>query len=231
MANIEKIREIAKAFLYCDIRLTSISMVVHHPYTDSPFFIEKRNGEMTARNICEDEEALREWQSQILKKIDEFDTPYQFYFFIKKSFRLAFLKYTYHFLTDKELAEALRAIWTSVEYPNNDPNFTQAQMIRLFKRAKINNLCTESEITAIEEMSEPITIFRGIQKGASVKRMSWTTSLQIAKWFAKRFNNNGEIYSARVPKNAILAYFDSGEKEVIVDPKTLQDMKAVKSHI
>lgn len=231
MANIEKIREIAKVFVYCDIRLTSISMVVHHPYTDTPFFIEKKNGEMTARNICEDEEALREWQSQILEKIDEFDAPYQFYFFIKKPFRFAFLKHTYQFLDDKELAEVLRSAWTSVEYPNNDPNFTQAEMIRLFKRAKIKNLCTESEIASIEAMPESITIFRGIQKGASEKGMSWTTSLQTARWFANRFNNNGKIYSTCIPKDAILAYFDSGEKEVIVDPKALQDVKDVESHI
>lgn len=66
--------------------------------------------------------------------------------------------------------------------------------------------------TLHELQDTPITVYRGgVKKG-----FSWTTDINVAKWFSKRYNGNGTVWVATVTKDDIIGYYDGrNEKEVI----------------
>lgn len=56
--------------------------------------------------------------------------------------------------------------------------------------------------------------------------MSWTTDIEKAEWFAKRWDKNSKVYSAKVSKDDVLALFSSrGESELVVDYMKLRNIK------
>lgn len=75
-------------------------------------------------------------------------------------------------------------------------------------------------------MPEEITVYRGIRGRGSLKALSWTTDIEKAEWFAKRWDKNGKVYSVNVSKDDVLAVFSSrGESELVVDYTKLRNIK------
>lgn len=73
-----------------------------------------------------------------------------------------------------------------------------------------------------------IKIYRGCEKKEALKGLSWTISKDTAIFFAERIGNKGQVYSAEINKENVLAYFNSrGEQEVVVDYKFLKNIKQV----
>lgn len=70
-------------------------------------------------------------------------------------------------------------------------------------------------------MPSTITVYRGVTSFNKKKEraMSWTTNLDTAKWFSKRYGKEGEVWVAEVEKKDVLAIFDDGEKEIVLMPK------------
>lgn len=56
-----------------------------------------------------------------------------------------------------------------------------------------------------------------------IKALSWTLDRNTAEWFAHRFGKDGTVYTARIKRDDIYAYFSGRkESEVIVDPDRLK---------
>ena len=67
-------------------------------------------------------------------------------------------------------------------------------------------------------------IYRGVKEPKL--GMSWTLSKSKAEWFATRFSDTGYLFKATANKSDILCYTDNrGEKEIIINPKLLRDIK------
>lgn len=80
---------------------------------------------------------------------------------------------------------------------------------------------------------EPITIYRGENsRSQSFKdTFSWTTSKEVAIWFATRFND-GKLLSSTVAKNKILyIYEDDPESEVLVKATDLNNVTEYKKSL
>jgi hypothetical protein len=80
----------------------------------------------------------------------------------------------------------------------------------------------------------PITVYRGVAGHGRRRRIagwSWTTSIQVACWFARRFSlPNPTIFSAVVTRSEVYHYSkERSEYEVIVKPKAPQRMKLSES--
>ena len=78
------------------------------------------------------------------------------------------------------------------------------------------------DLALLHEMytDDTITIYRGEdEKSNSYKSaLSWTLSLDMAKFFANRYNktNSGKVYQATVAKEDILAYLPEREEEEVI---------------
>ena len=74
-------------------------------------------------------------------------------------------------------------------------------------------------------LPDELTVYRGIRGRGSLKALSWTTDIEQAEWFAKRWDKNGKVYSAKIGKNDVFAVFASrGESEVVIDFTKLRDI-------
>lgn len=78
-------------------------------------------------------------------------------------------------------------------------------------------------------LPDVVTIYRGEGDDSTpyTNTFSWTTSLQIATFFACRFPSpkDSRIITATIPKSAIIEYFPDAEKEVIVSPSSIKNEK------
>ena len=81
-----------------------------------------------------------------------------------------------------------------------------------------------------------LTIYRGVGRHSTPadSALSWTTSLETAQWFARRYaqfeptGDGGTVWRARVRADEVWDYLtDRDESEILVDPETLRDLEIV----
>ena len=153
----------------------------------------------------------------------------QFIHIIRPPYLPAFFKFTRHYLNDYDYSSFLGSMWTIVEFPNVDDNITAPEFVKIFRRADKTLLMDEGEQKQYSALPEKITVYRGIRGRGTLKALSWTTDIEQAEWFAKRWDKKGKVYSATVRKEDVLAYFCSrNEAEVVVDYTKLKDVTLVK---
>ena len=91
---------------------------------------------------------------------------------------------------------------------------------------------TEEEYEIYNNLPETFTVYRGVASGRNAKGMSWTQNLEVAKWFANRFNcgKKGYIQQATANKKDVLAYFNRRDEDEIKLPSiTLDAFRSVTS--
>lgn len=224
--DMEKVRDMAINFLYLDMVPSEQfgGMFVSHPFVNSAFY-PGRNGEIG--NLLEDEGLYQEFLEEKRDKIGSIKRYREFDSLLEKPYRMAFLKYTYEYLSRKDLADYLKDAWISAENPNSDVNVTLSELKKYFRNADKEVLMDERDRDLLESLPEEVEVFRGItKKRGKVQALSWTLDIGKAEWFANRFSGKGEVYQAKVSKEDIYAIFLSrGEQEVVLNPAKLRDIK------
>ena len=124
---------------------------------------------------------------------------------------------------DKETLHPLVAdIWCGAEFP--EQLLWQSLWIDLF------------QIADYSKPTEPITLYRGCPVQTGVRRMSWTTDLEQARWFAKqrgqKLRTTTAVYSVLAPPDAVLCNIDAeidgngrNENEIVINPRLLPKTK------
>lgn len=227
--NLDAVKKVAKMFVDLDIQETQFgSLVIKHPFTESGITMTRgEDGQPQMADLLNDMVAFENWKQEVKGIIDSKDSAASIFWLVVKSYRLAFLKYTKGYLDKKDLSSILSECWIMVEYPNRDPNLSKREIVALFKKCEPTIVMDKDEREAYNALPEIITIYRGIieKKAVNVKGMSWTTNLETARWFAKRFGKRGIVYSATIEKRYVYAYFlRRNEFETVVDPAKLQNI-------
>ena len=243
--DFEQVKMIAKVMVYLPIEETELSpAVVKHPYTDSGITMIETTGPGPSRiiNLLEDQEGQERWMKALEEQIDSITDPITILGRITKSYRGAFLKTVREDLSVEDLSKALRMVWMSVEKPGRNPSFTKQSWVSTFRRCEPAFLMEPSELQTLSQLPDLIEVYRGIWwegKGnpvdGAIKGLSWTTDRAVAEFFAYRFQGKnparqGRVYQAYIPKSGVLAYLDGrNEKEVVVDPKQLQNIQEIRN--
>ena len=232
--DLRQVKKVAQAFLMLEPELTAYSpIVVKHPFTDSgTCAINTGSGEWELANILDNPKAMQSWRKTISDLIDNAESAEQIHMMLTKSYRFAFLKYAMPHLSKQDFSEYLADAWVNCEAPNGDPNFTQRQMVSLFRKAAPESLMDEDDLQRFMELEETVAVYRGVTSfnAERVRALSWTLDKDTAHWFAHRFGEDGTVYEAQIEKKHILAFFSSrNESEVIVDPKYLMEIEEVQS--
>ena len=205
-------------------------IIVSHPFTKCGIVTILDGEEFSQLDITKSPDALKKWQAQMEKQIDESHNAHFVYYLVNDSYRLMFLNDISKFLSSEEFSDLLGDAWVTSEYANLDENVTKKQLLKLFKDADKSKLMSEDELETFEDFEDEVVVYRGVGSGNknNIKALSWTTSFGKAKWFAERWGKGGKIYAATISKENILAYFDrKNEDEVIVDFAALQNIKPV----
>ena len=217
--NLEGIKSVAKNFLYIDVKGQDSEfwpLIVQHPiFSSSMVYGKKRFYDITKQ------EDLKEAREEYCKVIDTMRKISELIHFVNKPYRMAFLKYAMEDMSVKDFSENLKYIWTTTENPNQDVNVSVSTAAKWFREADKHFLMNKKEQEVYANLSESITLYRGVAVGRNPKGLSWTNDIKTARWFAHRFDRNGKagyIQYATVPKLKVLAYFD-GEKEFVAQVK------------
>lgn len=142
-----------------------------------------------------------------------------------QSHRRTFFQYINYYLSQKDYGEILREIWIFTEAQSYYANVSSNTMLQWFKKADKQYLMNEGEREILEEMSGEITVYRGSNKNEYYNALSWSTDIDVARKFAHRFNDDGTIFSAKINKTDILAYFEA--EEVVVNYKKIKDIEII----
>ena len=149
---------------------------------------------------------------------------------LNKTYALTFIKYAKDGLSAAEFSEILADAWIKAEAPNMDVNVSKTELVGLFNQADKQSLMTEDEQKRFADLTETVTVYRGVTSynAKNVRALSWTLDRSKAEWFAHRFGEDGKVYQAQIKKADILAIFTSrNESEVVLNPRKLQQLKAV----
>ncbi len=226
--NLNGVKSIAKQLVMVRLHLTEFSpVVVQHPFTSSGMVATPSDEGIRLMNITESDVVFSRWQDFMKAQIDHAKSAYQIYMMTNKPYALTFLKMATPFLSQKDFSEILSDAWMRSENPNLDPNVTTSKLISMFKKADPEVLMDGEEREQLAELDDTVTIYRGVTSynADNIRAMSWTLDQKTAEWFAHRFDEDGTVYEAQIPKQHILALFNGrGESEVIVEPKFLTDI-------
>lgn len=225
----KEVKCVAKWLLFTDVHTTEYSpMIVHHPFASSGFMMLPGTNEIL--DITASMESREKWRDYLGKKIDEAKTAYEIFLMLNKTYALTFIKYAKDGLSAAEFSEILADAWIKAEAPNMDVNVSKTELVGLFNQADKQSLMTEDEQKRFADLTETVTVYRGVTSynAKNVRALSWTLDRSKAEWFAHRFGEDGKVYQAQIKKADILAIFTSrNESEVVLNPRKLQQLKAV----
>lgn len=217
--------------IYLDFEKTAFyPIVVHHPYTTSGVTALHSSEDTEIVNLLEDKAGLAKWRHQLKQKIDAAESVIDIYDFITKPYSLSFIDLAQNHLSKADLSRLLRNAWMHAEFLYNNPVFSRAQFAELFRKCEPSILMTPEECAAFSALPNEIELYRGVRKcSKKIRGMSWTTSLETAEFFSKRFSeghSRGDLYKAQIRKSDILAYFlERGEQEIVVDTRGLRNIE------
>ena len=227
--NMQEVKCVAKWLLFTDVHTTEYSpMIVHHPFASSGFMMLPGTNEIL--DITASMESREKWRDYLGKKIDEAKSAYEIFLMLNKTYALTFIKYAKDGLSAAEFSEILADAWIKAEAPNMDVNVRKMELVELFSQADKKSLMTEAEQKRFADLTETVTVYRGVTSynAKNVRALSWTLDRSKAEWFAHRFSEDGKVYQAQINKADILAIFTSrNESEVVLNPRKLQQLKAV----
>ncbi len=214
--KLDSIKNTAKAFVYMEPEYRDYG-IVSHPFLENRYQSIMINGSRELVDLAEGDN-LNKWRDEFTKKIDNAKDAHSVFSMTSKPYLAGLFKWVESDLSESDYAEILGMIWTRVEFPNQDVNVSPSEFKDYFKKANKKSLMQEEEYEEYEKLPETITVYRGLQKGATERALSWTLDKKVAEWFANRFDYNGEVIEGTIDKNYVFAYFDRrNEKEIVLD--------------
>lgn len=115
---------------------------------------------------------------------------------------------------DADLREALAMAWMDMESDDADPDIVE-MCVAAFR--KVGFISQGPPIGSAEDASK-VALYRG---GANPSGMAWSTSVDVARFFAAREARGGEriVWEARCDSEGALAYLTGrDEYEIVCDP-------------
>lgn len=149
-------------------------------------------------------QALKKYIHECIVKKDF----YKMFFMVEKRIALITYKDFFDQIPDEDKYPIFRDLYTKMEYGFNYIGNDFAEEVLKYKKSdkrihsKLNKLC---------DTNGYITIYRGIgKKSTSVEEAySWTTHLYTAIKFATRFNDVGDVYTAKIHKSKVIDYIET----------------------
>lgn len=232
--DINGIKRVAKLLLEMPIEVDKkFEFICHHPFikdTYTPVPCEKTEANPVGMELLDarDQNSLEKIKAFYLKGIDSCKKAFDFFIVINKPYSGVFFKLIKDLLSKEDYTDMLEALWTMMEYPNRDVNVSQKEWIEYWQQADVSKIYSQDDKRIIDNLPNEFFVYRGLMQEASVKALSWTLDIEKAKWFARRFNNEGKVYRAKCKKQDILAYLSCrNEDEIVVDWHKLKDIKEV----
>lgn len=217
-------QEVSKMLLNQPLVETDFSpAIVIHPYFSSGNVF--MDGEFV--DILNNEENLSKARKQYEEIIDNANSYMDLFVLLREPYYLTFLKYAKDTMDARNFSELLGYAWVTMENPNMDANVSIDEALKMFSHSMPLYLMEKEDYEKWCELTDPshgvanqdIVVYRGVAKGRTPNGISWTQSLEKAKWFASRFGDDGYVLKGTCHRRDIKAYFNTrNEDEIVVKP-------------
>jgi hypothetical protein len=227
MCNLEKIKETTKMlFDMCEFKPVDGLPICQHPFSASTHGCVVENGSTILVDL-QTSDGVSKFRKYTYYIIDKQVDAYGIMRIVREPYWLTWLWLNNPYLDKSTFSELFGEAWVSVENSNGDSNVKQKTLITWFKYADKKHLMTEEELAVYEHLPDTFTVYRGLSSLSNKRGISYTKSLDVAKFFANRFKTDGFtpiILKAEIHKKYALAYFNGrNEDEIVVDYPRIKD--------
>ena len=227
MCNLEKIKETTKMlFDMCEFKPVDGLPICQHPFSASTHGCVVENGSTILVDL-QTSDGVYKFRNYTYYIIDKQVDVYGVMRIVREPYWLTWLWLNNPYLDKSTFSELFGEAWVSVENSNGDANVKQKTLITWFKYADKKHLMTEEELAVYENLPDTFTVYRGLSSLSNKKGISYTKSLDVAKFFANRFKTDGFtpiILKVEIHKKYALAYFNGrNEDEIVVDYPRIKD--------
>lgn len=217
--DIDYVRKVAIKFL--NKEPVSRGFFVSHPFTNMETVV--CNNESEYFNIFKNKKKWNQWKKERTEIINGCSLD-SIELLMEKGFYYDFLLEIKDYLSKEDFNSFLAEAYVLVEQPSSYKD----EIIELFSNSDRDILMNEEEKKIYEILPDVITVYRGVQYEEHASGISWTLSEEQAEWFADRFDGTGFVFSAKIKKEDIFAYFDSREEEeIVLNPEKLFDVNEI----
>jgi len=222
--DIEQIRQITLALYDEPIALVNGSeYLCNHPYTHTIYIHYPPAVDRLDLSNSSDKAYYRREIAESLSKA----SVALCYAYIQTAFKLTWFKKCSPYLSDRLYAKYLKSAWLDEFNPNMDANVSRQEVIEYFRKAKKGYIMDKDERQHFDNLSDTITIYRGVSPHREKYGLSWTDNKNIALEYMKKFATEGEqgiLLRATISKNHVLCYINTlKECELIVDVFAIMD--------
>lgn len=236
--NMKKVMGMYKTFINFSIEDTPFSpMIICHPVFECGTYPYMENGEIKELDIYNSDADFNIAVKKQLEVVEKCDTFEGVLMFIRKPYKLTFLKYCKAFVSNEDFSRVLGDLWTMIENGNHDINVSKRQIASWFRMSNKNFLMDNAEREYLASLPDEFYVYRGVGgKVKNPKGLSWTNDYDLAVWFAKRWQQGGYVIKGKVKKEDVLAYFsdrvgssanDFSETEIVIEPFKVQEQEIV----
>lgn len=128
--------------------------------------------------------------------------------------------------TDKVYWETLA--WAYTDSENIDECWPLWQTLLNSPRPGRIHMMSSKEQGVLSALPDTLTVFRGGMPGELIRDASWTLDIDVARWFARRFDQPGCVLQGEVNKSDIIAYQEGrGEAEIMIFPSKVREMEMI----
>ena len=168
---------------------------------------------------------LYKHKKDVLKKALEKENWQQYVYIHERPYRLEAFDEIMNDMAAKDYWDILSSIWQDSE--NISQNIHRWMDLWSSDLEEREAVMDEDERAALAALPETITIYRGIGHMGAEYGMSWTTSLDKAVWFAKRFSGYGDraalLVTGKSHRDDVLAYLlGRNEHEIVIMPEDVE---------
>lgn len=225
--DLESIKSTTKMlFDMCEFKPVDGLPICQHPFSASTHGCVVENGETSLVDL-QTADGVARFRKYTYYIIDKQVDVYGVMRIVREPYWLTWLWLNNPYLDKSTFSELFGEAWVSVENSNGDANVKQKTLITWFKYADKKHLMSEEELAIYENLPDTLTVYRGLSSLSSKTGISYTTSLDVAKFFANRFKSDGFtqiILKAEIHKNDVLAFFNGrNEEEIVVDYPRIKD--------
>ena len=222
---LECAKEVAKLMLAeYPLKIDGFPYFCQHPFT-STLYVTLMKEEKTLFLDISNNEEFELWKKLLSDNIDnQCKSVLDIAYLMNNDYYLTFMHRIKKFISSEDMGTMLNYFFPHVLDPNLDKNVTRKELLALFKYADKKTLMSAEELEKYNSFEDEVIIYRGVTPvNKHIKNaISWTLDKNVAKEFSNYFKVNdeekyGEVWEIKVPKDRILCYWDSVEKEVIVD--------------
>jgi hypothetical protein len=129
---------------------------------------------------------------------------------------------------EAKLSETVGGLWVDSENIHQNLPLWKMVIERVYNDGHAHHMMDERDTEFLASLGTGvIDVFRGAVPRKNVRGLSWTVDESKARWFSRRYQNNGQVYRTQVnlETDVVAAFAGRSESELLLLPSRVSKLK------